>query len=93
MSVIDKEKTYKNLLRKGFSAKEGDHKYLEFWYEKRLILQTKVSHGSKTDLDNYLIGQMSRQCKLNKNQFINLAKCPMSEEEYIELLKNQKLID
>ena len=92
MSVLDKDKTYSNLLKKGFSKASGDHKYLEFWYDNLYILHTKVSHGSNKDLDDYLVGQMSRQCKLNKSQFSDLARCPLSLDEYIVILKKQNII-
>jgi hypothetical protein len=88
MAVLSAQKTYKNLLKKGFSDapnKSDDHKWIELFYENQLILHTKISHGAK-DLDNYLIKQMSFQCKLDKNQFLDLARCPMSQDEYVEIL-------
>lgn len=88
--VLEKNKAYKNLKKKGFEDStdhSNDHKYLEFFYEGKMILYTKLSHGSKKDLDNYLIKQMSSQCKLTKQQFADLVNCPLSEEAYIEILR------
>lgn len=53
-----------------------------------MILYTKISHGSKKDLDNYLIKQMSSQCKLSKQDFSDLVNCPLSAKNYIEKLKD-----
>lgn len=95
MSVLDPKKTYRNLKKKGFVdsvTKSKDHKRLEFFHEKRLVLSTKLSHGNK-DLENYLIKQMSVQCYLDKNDFIDLANCPLSKEEFIQLLDQRGLLD
>ena len=95
MSVLDPKKTYKNLKKKGFTDSENksdDHKYIELVHNVKHILHTKISHGNK-DIGNSLIRAMSFQCKLNKNEFLDLAKCPMSKEEYIEILENNGALD
>jgi len=96
MSTIESKNTYRNLKKKGFvdsTKKSSDHKYLEFYHNDKLILYTKLSHSSKKDLENFLIGQMSFQCKLDKNNFIELAKCPMSRDDYLKILKNKGLLN
>lgn len=88
--VLNSKKAYKNLKKKGFKDSKdysNDHKYLEFHYNGKMILYTKLSHGSKKDLNNYLIKQMSTQCKLSKQDFADLVNCPLSAEMYIEKLK------
>jgi hypothetical protein len=93
--VLDKNKALKNLQKKGFSVsklKSVDHHYLEFYHNEILILYTKISHGSKKDLDNYLIKQMSDQCKLNKNEFAEFVNCTLSQEGYIEILTEKGYI-
>lgn len=88
--TLDKKKTYKNLKKKGFidsANKSNDHKYLELFHEGKLILYTKLSHGSRNDLGDFLIKQMSSQCKLSKTQFADLVNCPLSQDEYFEILE------
>lgn len=95
MAVLDAKKTYKNLKKKGFvdsPSKSDDHKYLELYHDDKLVLYTKISHGEK-DLDDYLIKQMSMQCKLSKSEFADLANCPLSEREYLEILAEKGLIE
>lgn len=95
MSVLDPKKTYKNLKKKGFIdsvTKSVDHKHMDFFHEGKYILSTKISHGSK-DIDNYLIKQMYVQCHLDKNDFLDLAKCPLSKQDFIEILNKQGLLD
>lgn len=91
MAVLDAKKTYNNLLSKGFKLGKGDHKFLEFYYKGRYILQTKISHGEK-ELEEFHIGMMKRQCKLEKKEFLDLANCPLSGDEYIDILKRNGTI-
>lgn len=94
MAVLDAKKTYKNLLKKGFddaSSKSDDHKWLELFYEGKLVLHTKISHGEK-DLGDFLIKQMSLQCKLDKTDFMDLANCPLSQKQYFEILAEKGFI-
>ncbi|MCX6259076.1 MAG: hypothetical protein NTW49_14420 [Bacteroidia bacterium] len=88
MSTLDSKKTYQNLKKKGFTDspnKSADHKYLDLFHKGKYVAHTKFSHGNN-EIDNYLIKQMSFQCKLDKNEFINLAKCPLSKKEYFDIL-------
>jgi len=95
MSVLDPRKTYRNLKKKGFTSsttKSVDHKHLEFFHNKKYILATKISHGNK-DIENHLIKQMSFQCSLDKNEFIDLARCPLSKKDFIDILGKKGLLD
>ena len=87
--VLDKKKALRNLKSKGFviaAHKSIDHHYLEFYHNDVMILYTKISHGSKKDIDSYLIKQMSEQCKLSKIEFAELVNCTLSEKGYIDIL-------
>jgi hypothetical protein len=91
MAVLDPKETHRNLLKKGFVNAPGDHKRLEYYYNDKLILHTKISHGTK-EIGDYLIKQMYVQCQLSKGEFIDLAKCPLSKEEYFNILKDKGII-
>lgn len=91
MAVLDAKKTYNNLLSKGFKLGKGDHRFLEFYYKGKYILQTKISHGEK-ELEEFHIGMMKRQCKLEKSEFLDLANCPLSGDDYIDILKRNGTI-
>jgi hypothetical protein len=95
MSVLDPKKTYKNLKSKGFVDsinKSKDHKWVDFFHNEKYVLSTKISHGNK-DIDKHLIKQMAYQCKLEKNDFIDLVKCPLSKEDFIQILNQQGLLE
>ncbi len=79
--VLDAKKALKNLKKKGFAEYDGDHKFLEYYHKGKLILHTKISHGEK-ELNDFLIAQMSKQCKISKLDFVDLVNCPLSEEAY-----------
>jgi predicted RNA binding protein YcfA (HicA-like mRNA interferase family) len=93
--VLDNQTVLKNLKKKGFKNakhKSVDHKYLEFYYNNKLITHTKISHG-KEDLRDALIKQMAMQCKLEKSDFVDFAKCTISEDQYVSILKKNNIIE
>jgi len=94
--VIDKNKAYKNLKKKGFTDSENksdDHLYVDFYYDGKFVLYTKFSHGSTNDIGIKLIKQMAFQCKLTNHDFQDLANCPLSKEAYIKKLKDSGALD
>jgi predicted RNA binding protein YcfA (HicA-like mRNA interferase family) len=73
----------KSLERKGFQRKEGDHHYFNYYTQagKKTRVFTKTSHGVK-ELDDSLLGMMSTQCKLKRQDFDRLIDCPLDRESY-----------
>ncbi len=73
----------KSLLNKGFQAGGGDHNY--FFYHskigKKTIVRTKTSHGGR-EIDDNLLAQMAKQCKLSNKDFGLLVECPLSRDDY-----------
>jgi predicted RNA binding protein YcfA (HicA-like mRNA interferase family) len=81
------------LLRKGFCLREGDHSFFAYRRSsdsKKTSVFTKTSHG-ENELNEYLLRQMARQCKLSLNEFLDLVDCPLSQEEYETLLRKQSI--
>ncbi len=86
----DKRKVEEALLKKGFEEKEGDHHF--FIYHtlqgKKSSIRTKTSHTPKMkELNDGILALMAKQCRLNKQDFINLIDCPLSREQYEVRLK------
>ena len=75
------------LVRKGFTASEGDHTYYIYHTAdgRKTLAKTKVSHSGKNIADNVL-GMMAHQCRLTMPQFRNLVDCPLPREDYEGLL-------
>ncbi|MBU2912713.1 hypothetical protein [Reichenbachiella agariperforans] len=92
MSPLDGKKAYKAMRKKGFKEsdnKSPDHKWVDFWFEGKLTkIKTKFSHNDQ-EIDNYLITAMSRQINLSRKEFVEFAKCNLSEEGYIKILKDK----
>lgn len=73
------------LKKKGFGEDVSrDHMYYTFYYDgKKTSINTKISHG-KNEIDDGLLGKMSRQMHLKKADFNEFVSCTLSEEDYIE---------
>jgi len=87
MAELDRKKTYRNLKKKGFldaEHREDGHKYLELFHEGKLVLFTRISHSG--NIGTPLIAQMAMQCGLSNHQFLDLARCPMSQDKYLSIL-------
>ena len=90
--VRDSRKVRQNLLKKGFIEKQGTkHILYVFIHEEKRICETRMSRNDQ-DIDDYLIDQMKKQLFLDKQDFINLIDCPLSEEDYIKILKDKDLL-
>lgn len=90
--VLDAKKALESLVKKGFQPYDGDHKFLEYFHDGKLVLHTKISHGEK-ELNDYLIAQIARQCKISKTNFADLINCPLSADGYVENLKENGEIE
>lgn len=73
----------KSLVKKGFRRKEGDHHYFNYYTKagKKTMVFTKTSHGGR-ELDDSLLGKMSGQCKLPRQNFDQLIECPLDRDTY-----------
>ena len=90
--VRDPRKVKQNLLKKGFIEVQGTkHILYVFVYKGKKICETRMSRNNQ-DLNDYLIDQMQKQLYLDKRDFLGLIDCPLSEEDYIEILKVKDLL-
>lgn len=72
--------------RKGFLPKQADHTWYRFYSGGRKTnIRTRVSHGTKT-YDIRLLGMMADQLHLDHNEFDDLIECPMSGDDYANLM-------
>lgn len=81
------------LEHKGFRRREGDHHYFIYYSNSGLKTRvfTKTSHSHR-DINDSLIAQMAKQCKVSKQHFLNLVDCPLDRNAYEELLTQQNLL-
>lgn len=92
---VDRRLIESNLPSKGFVEENTHHKYFYHEYQcRRTGIFTYTSHGSqyKTYGDS-LLKQMKKQLKLDTTkQVVDLFQCPLTKDEYNQLLKNKGLI-
>jgi len=93
--TFGKEEVEKGLKNKGFKEKtKGDHIFL-IYYDmngNKTSVRTKLSRSSAKDIDDSLQNLMSKQCKVKKQDFIELVKCPLSRADYEQNLRDSKII-
>ena len=90
--VRDAKKTEQSLLKKGFIKIQGaKHIHYVFVCKGNEICKTFMSRNEQ-DIGDHLIGQMSKQLCIGKKEFIGLIDCPLSEEDYIKILKGKDLL-
>jgi len=91
----DKRKVETGLTNKGFRQKEGDHHFFIYWTldGKKSSIHTKTSHTPKMkEIGDILLGQMSKQCRVNKRDFLDLVDCPMDQQTYEQKLEKLDLL-
>lgn len=92
VSILRMERT---LIRKlGFSRSESHHHFYHlFDRDGNLVIITKLSHGAKgRDISKAILSKIARQMKLSNPQLQAAVDCPLSKENYSDILKEQGLI-
>lgn len=81
---------YNTLLKKGFyeDANRSSHKFLILMVDgKKVNVKTFLSHGNK-EYSSSLMSKIKNQLKFETpDQAEDFFDCPMSEEDYIKILK------
>lgn len=78
-----------SLLHKGFRAVAAHHEmYWLYAGDKKTSIRTRLSHGEK-EYGQKLLAAMRKQLKLTKVDFDRFMDCPMTGEQYLELLITQ----
>lgn len=73
----------KSLEAKGFQRTTGDHNFFHYHSKagKKSRVFTKTSHGAR-EIDDNLLSQMAKQCKLSNKDFGLLTDCPLDRDSY-----------
>ena len=91
VSVRDMEKTL--LSKLGFLRSNTHHYFYDlFDGHGKLIVKTKLSHGSKSkDITKGIFSKIAKQIKVSAPQLRDAVKCPLSRKDYSDILKEQGL--
>ena len=89
MTTLRTTKIERALLgRLGFESKAGRHRVFRLYLEGKLVARTYISHGQR-EVGSYHIGQMARQMRLSRREFLDAVKCPLTRDEYCGLLRQR----
>jgi predicted RNA binding protein YcfA (HicA-like mRNA interferase family) len=92
MTVLKTRDVVNSLSKKGFRSHDGAHKFLVFWAnDKKTSIHTMVSHGGR-EIDDHLIGLMSSQIRLDKEEFVKLVECMISKEDYLQKMLRDRAV-
>lgn len=71
------------LRRKGFRQADTHHRYFVYHTQSGLKsrIRTRTSHGGR-DLDDWLLAQMAKQCRVSRYEFLDLIDCPLDQRTY-----------
>ncbi|WP_374259234.1 type II toxin-antitoxin system HicA family toxin [Aquabacterium sp.] len=85
----------RSLTAKGYvGPQKGDHNYFTYHSKagKKTRVFTKTSHGAK-EIDDNILSQMAKQCKLTNKEFGRLIDCPLDRDTYEGMLIAQGLVE
>ena len=95
MKNRDKKDIEAALLAKGFQSRVTDHTYFIYHstagHKTPVKTKTSLSNKPKT-IGGDLLHAMAQQCKLTNDQFLLLVDCPLTREQYENLLHDRGLI-
>lgn len=72
----------------GFERTDSHHRIYRLYLDGQLVARTFLSHGQR-ELNDYLIGQMARQLRLSRQEFLDAVACPLDRESYYTLLRQR----
>lgn len=93
ISVRDMQKTLLNKL--GYSQSNTHHFFYSLYdRDGRLVAKTKLSHGSRgNDISKGVFSAIARQMQLTKAQLQDAVKCPLSRDDYSDILREKGFIN
>ena len=69
---------------------DGKHQKATLWHGGKLILRFGIRHGTRTG-QGHLVGE-NHDLRLNATKVLDLARCIMTKDEYIEHLRVKGLV-
>lgn len=72
-------------------VKDSGDRHALLYVDGKLILRTKRSMGTGK-LDGKIPSLIRQQMKLNEEQFAKLIACPLTRDQYIEILRSKGLV-
>lgn len=70
---------------------QGDHQNYILEVDGKKVGKTFMSHGQRGAVGDDLVRMMSRQCHVTMQESRNLVACPMSGDDWRELIRAKEL--
>ena len=88
-----KRQVESGLQNKGFRLGNSHHRFFIYHTQsgEKTAVRTRTSQGGN-ELDDYLLGQMAKQCHLTKVAFLELVDCTLSQASYEKKLIKNNLV-
>ncbi len=91
MSTLKVRQVEKALVNKlGFERRDSHHRIYRIYLDDQLVARTFISHGQR-ELTSYHIGQMTKQMRLSRQEFLDAVECPLDQEAYHTLIRQRLL--
>ena len=93
MSTLKSRQVEKAMTTKlGFVAHDTHHRIFRLYLDGQLVARTFFSHGRR-ELTDYHIGQMAKQMRLSRREFLDAVACPLDCETYYRLVRQRLQAD
>jgi hypothetical protein len=97
VKIKDFEKNVIGKIKKNFRVEKSNkhHIYYEVYFENKMILKIYYSHGSGgNDISDNILSKIKKELFLdNSQQLRDLINCPMSSDDYFNLLKEKNILN
>lgn len=91
MSTLKVRQVEKALATKlDFERRDSHHRIYRLYLDGQLVARTFISHGQR-ELTSYHIGQMAKQMRLSRREFLDAVECPLDREAYHTLIRQRLL--
>jgi len=89
MSTLKVRRVNKSLTTKlEFERHDSHHRIYRLYLDGQLVARTFLSHGQR-ELTDFHIGQMAKQIRLSRQEFLDAVECPLSREAYYDLVRER----
>lgn len=81
------------LQNKGFRLENSHHRFFIYYTQQgeKTAVRTRTSQGGN-ELDDFLLGQMAKQCHLTKPAFLELVDCTLDQAAYEKRLSDRNKV-
>jgi len=89
MSTLKARRVDKALTSKlEFERHDSHHRIYRLYLDGQLAARTFLSHGQR-ELTDFHIGQIAKQMRLSRREFLDAVKCPLGREAYYALIRER----